>query len=257
MYTRGGRAAHIIPPSGEKHIKKKRKTTQRLSFPPLLLTPPPLDLWDKIEKKIRQKEKERKRKALKPPDLSKLLRLSAKITSAGYLLALQISCLPPPPLSPLKWCFFIPLFYFLIIFPLCSLLIARDTRWIGDIILHAHAHAGPTDGREVWQGREGWVRGVLTLPSSHSAKKRCLLLGVKCHTWRPKDEVLWWRFKQPNPMGCSLLGASCNLSHLNQALLVGFRESGAGAMTSANAAIPSSSSTPSLLPNLQSYLEFI
>lgn len=118
----GGSAARLIPPSGEKHIKKKRQTTQRLSFPPppLLRTPPPLDLRDKIEKKIRQKEKERKRKALKPPDLSKLLRLSAKITSAGYLLAPQISWSPSP--FSLKMMGFMPLFYFLIISPLCSLL---------------------------------------------------------------------------------------------------------------------------------------
>lgn len=96
--VRGGRAAPIIPPSGEKHIKKKRKTTQRLNLPPSPSSPLPLLLTReiKLKKKIRQKEKGRKRKALKPRDLSKLLRLSAKITSAGYLAAPRIARAPSP-----------------------------------------------------------------------------------------------------------------------------------------------------------------
>lgn len=79
---------------GKTHEKEKRKYTKmKLPSPPPRLA---LDSWDKIERRIREKEKGCKRKAPKPPDLSKLLRLSAKITSAGYLPA------PPPP-SPLKW----------------------------------------------------------------------------------------------------------------------------------------------------------
>lgn len=57
----GGSAARLIPPSGEKHIKKKRQTTQRLSFPPSPSFSLPLLLTCEI--KLKKKSDRKKRNA--------------------------------------------------------------------------------------------------------------------------------------------------------------------------------------------------